>query len=157
MKLASLRLSLLSLLTLLIVGFSACKDKDEPTAEDTNEIVGSWKLQTITPATAGVTIPLLASLPTYAPCYQDLVYVFKSDNTVSASGCDAATAALNTSGILTVGEDTSWKVENNQLKLVNGATTKSFALTQNDDVMSITVVLNEADTTQNILLTFERQ
>ncbi|WP_025762591.1 lipocalin family protein [Dyadobacter tibetensis] len=135
----------------------SCKDKEEPAAKDNNEIVGSWKLSAVAPATSGEVIQELALLPSIAPCYLDLVYVYKDDNTVSVSGCDQATNALSTFGLLNVGSSTKWKVENGRLEIKNDSNTQSFALTQAGDKMSMIVVLDQTNTKKNVLLSFERQ
>jgi|TARA_R110002124_G_scaffold16219_1_gene69596 hypothetical protein len=149
------------LLVILFLGFSvmiiSCKEDEKPKAEDQNEIVGTWKLSAATPQKTGVTITALTLLPTVAPCYLDLKFVFKSDNNVTVSGCDAATSILSTTGYLTVGSATNWKVENKQLKLTNDASVQTFDLIQNGDTMSMVVVTDATNTDLNVLLTFQRQ
>ncbi len=151
----------ITLLTFMLFAFSvlfvSCKKDDEPTAEDTNEIVGTWKLTAATPQKTGATIPALTYLPTLAPCYLDLQFVFKSDNKVTVGGCDAATVALNSLGYLKVGSSTSWKVESGMLKLTTDGTEQAFALTQASNSMSMVIVTDATNTDMNVLLTFARQ
>lgn len=143
----------LSLLTV------ACKDDDKtPETVDNNEIVGKWQLTSITPETAGTTIPTLASITAIVPCVYSLIFTFESNNKVTPSGCDVATQLLTTTGYLTVGQDTKWKVANSTLTLTTGTTVQSLPLKQNTNEMTITVNTNTATTgpAVNALLLFKR-
>ena len=131
----------LSFLLLAFV-FVSCKDDDEetPVAVDTNEIVGKWQLTSVTPETAGTSIPALALLPTLAPCYTSLKFTFTSDNKVALSDCDAAVGLVG--AIININSTTTWKVSSGKLTLTNGTTTNDFGLVQNTNEMKIIVNTN---------------
>jgi len=148
----------LTILSLALLTVS-CKDDDKtPETVDTNQIVGKWQLTSITPETAGTSIPALASLTAIVPCVYSLVFTFESNNKVTPSGCDVATQLLTTTGYLTVGQDTKWKVANNTLTLTTGSTVQALPLKQNTNDMTITVNTNTATTgpAVNALLSFKR-
>ena len=152
-------LSKIILLTLLAFVFTSCKDDDkDPETVDTNEIVGKWELETATPETPNTTIPALALIPIAAPCAFDLKFTFLSNNTLTAADCESAITALSTFGYLTVGQATTWKVENGTLTLTNGTATQSLPIKQNGDVMTLTVNTNTSGTgaAVNALLMFKR-
>ncbi|CAG5009537.1 hypothetical protein DYBT9275_04520 [Dyadobacter sp. CECT 9275] len=153
------KLRILSVLALLVTfAIVSCKDKDDDTTpEDKNEIVGSWKLTSVAPETAGTTIPALAAIPTYAPCYLDLVFVFTSQNKVTVSGCDAAITLLSVSGYITVGSETTWKVTGDKLVLTNGSTNQELTIKQNGDQMSIIINTATSGPAVNAVLLFKRQ
>jgi hypothetical protein len=131
----TLFLSVLSL-TLLFV---SCKDDDkEPENVDTNPIVGSWQYVSVAPETAGTNIPVLAVIPTVAPCIAQLVFKFESNNTLQALNCNAATVAMTAAG-LTIGNETKWEVAGNKLKLTNGTLVSEFPITQTATQLTITV------------------
>ena len=140
--------------------FTSCKDDDDkdPETVDTNEIVGKWELETATPETPNTTIPALALIPVAAPCAFDLKFTFLSNNTLTASDCESAITALSTFGYLTVGQATTWKVENNILTLTNGTTTQSLPIKQNGNEMTLTVNTNTTGlgAAVNALLLFKR-
>ena len=140
--------------------FTSCKDDDDkdPETVDTNEIVGKWELETATPETPNTTIPALALIPVAAPCAFDLKFTFLSNNTLTASDCESAITALSTFGYLTVGQATTWKVENNILTLTNGTTTQSLPIKQNGNEMTLTVNTNTTGSgpAVNALLLFKR-
>lgn len=138
---------------------TSCKDDDkEPETVDNNEIVGKWEFESATPETAGTNIPALALIPVAAPCAYDLKFTFLSNNTVTASDCESAIAALSTFGYLTVGQATTWKVENSTLTLTNGTTTQSLPIKQNGNTMTLTVNTNTTGSgaAVNALLLFKR-
>ena len=152
-------LSKIILLTLLAFVFTSCKDDDkDPETVDTNEIVGKWELETATPETPNTTIPALALIPIAAPCAFDLKFTFLSNNTLTAADCESAITALSTFGYLTVGQATTWKVENNILTLTNGTTTQSLPIKQNGNQMTLTVNTNTTGSgaAVNALLLFKR-
>jgi len=155
-------LSKIIFLTFLSIAsvFTSCKDDDDkdPETVDTNEIVGRWELESATPETAGTSIPALALIPIAAPCAFDLKFTFLSNNTLTATDCESAITALSTFGYLTVGQATTWKVENGMLTLTNGTATQSLPIKQNGDVMTLTVNTNTSGTgaAVNALLMFKR-
>jgi hypothetical protein len=148
----------LSILFMALV-FVSCKDEDkEPETVDKNEIVGKWQFVSVTPETAGTTIPAIEQLPNLVPCVKDLVFTFEASNKVSPSGCDIAVQALAAFGYLTVGQDTKWKVENNTLVLTNGTNVQTLPLKQNGDKMTFTINTNTTGTgaAVNAVLEFKR-
>lgn len=152
----------ITLLSIMLFAFSliffSCSKDDEPKKEaDQNEIVGTWKLTAAAPQKVGAVIPALTSISSLAPCYLDLQFVFKSDNKVSVSGCDAATNALNTLGYLKVGSATTWKVENKMLKLKTDGADQTFDITQNGGTMSMVIITDATNKDLNVVLTFARQ
>lgn len=154
-------LSKTSWLTLLVLAImlNACKKDDpEPTTEDKNEIVGKWQLTSIKPEASGTTIPAIAQMEQLIPCIYSLVFTFESNNKVTPSGCDAATAAMQAYGVITVGATTTWKVESGKLKLTNGSVTQEFPITQQTTTMTLTVN-TQTDTTKpavNAILNFKK-
>jgi hypothetical protein len=141
MKLAKIltKTLLLSVLSLTLL-FVSCKDDEkEPEKVDTNPIVGSWQYVSVAPETPGTSIPVLAVIPTVAPCIAQLVFKFESNNTLQALNCNSATVAMAAAG-LTIGSETKWEVvSNNKLKLTNGALVSEFPITQTATEMTITV------------------
>ena len=147
----------LTILSLALLTVS-CKDDDKtPETVDNNQIVGKWQFVSATPETAGTSIPALALIPSIN-CIYSLVLTFESNNKVTPSGCDIATQLLASSGYLTVGQDTKWKVANNTLTLTSGTTTQTLPLKQSTNEMTITVNTNTATTgpAVNALLLFKR-
>ena len=138
--------------------FVSCKDDDKtPDTVDNNEIVGKWQFVSATPETAGTSIPALALIPSIT-CVTSLVFTFESNNKVTPSGCELATQLLTSTGYITVGQDTKWKVESGTLKLTNGTTVQTLPLKQNGNEMTITVNTNTSGTgaAANALLLFKR-
>ncbi|MBE9466059.1 lipocalin family protein [Dyadobacter subterraneus] len=131
---------------LMFLAFVACKDDDDKTTTpvDNNPIVGKWQLTSVTPETAGTTIPALSLLPALAPCIYELKFTFTSDNKVALSDCDAAVALIG--GFIQIQNTTTWKVDSGKLTLTNGTTTSSFGLTQNTNDMQILVNTNTSGT-----------
>jgi len=153
-----LKTNLFILLAFAFITIS-CKDDDkEPDNVDNNEIVGKWQLTSVKPETAGTSIPVLEQLTTLVPCAYSLVFTFESNNKVTPSGCELAVQGLAAAGYLTVGQTTTWKVENGTLKLTNGTTVQSLPLKQNGNEMTITVNTNTSGTgaAANALLVFKR-
>ena len=121
--------------------FVACKDDDDKTTTpvDNNPIVGKWQLTSVTPETAGTTIPALTLLPALG-CVYELKFTFTSDNKVALSDCDVAIGLLGS--YIPIQNTTTWKVDNGKLILTNGTTTNTFGLTQNTNDMQIVVNTN---------------
>ena len=137
--------------------FVSCKDDDkDPVTVDNNEIVGKWQLTSVAPEDSTKTIPALSYIAIAAPCAYELVFTFESNNKVTPSGCDAAITLLTTSGYLTIGSATTWKVENNTLKLTTSGTTQSLPLIQNGNNMTIIVNTVSSGPAVNALLKFKR-
>jgi hypothetical protein len=159
MKLAKIltQTLLLSVLSLTLL-FVSCKDDEkEPEKVDTNPIVGSWQYVSVAPETPGTTIPLLAMIPTIAPCIDKLVFKFESNNTVKALNCNEAIIAMTAAG-LTIGAETKWEVAGNKLKLTNGAVVSEFPITQQTTEMTITVntVTDATKPAVNVVITLKK-
>ncbi|MCE7068331.1 lipocalin family protein [Dyadobacter sp. CY326] len=154
-------LSKITLLTFLLMAFviTACNDDDDKPdlqTEDTNPIVGTWQLQSVTPETAGTTIPALAFITQLAPCYLDLKLTFNSNNTITAADCPTAVSAIDP--FVPVGTDAKWKVDGDKLTLTRGTTSQEFKITQT--ATNLTVVVNtetdDAKPPVNALLVFKK-
>lgn len=143
-------------LALSFVFVSCKKDEKEPVVvEDTNEIVGAWQLTAIEPETPGTTIPALAYIPAVG-CVYNLVFTFKSDNNVSASGCDAAVSLMG--NFIPIADGAKWKVENKSLILTGNNITQTMPIEQNPTTMKVTVNTNltGSGTPVNAVMSFKR-
>lgn len=130
---------------LIAFAFIGCKNDDDKTTTpvDTNPIVGKWQLTSVTPQTAGTTIPALSLLPAIS-CIYELKFTFTGDNKVALSDCDAAVTLLGS--YLQIQSTTTWKVETGKLTLTNGSSTNTFGLVQNTNDMQIIVNTNTSGT-----------
>lgn len=148
--------SLLALLLVFSVVFACKDDKDDETKPvDNNPIVATWELESITPQTAGTTIPNLALIEAAVPCLYDLKLTFKSDNTTSTADCPTAVTAIQSFVPIT---GATWKVNGDQLVLTKDSNSQSFKFTQTASDLKINVTVPAMGTTAavNAVLNFKK-
>jgi hypothetical protein len=147
--------TLTSYFMIVLLGFAilSCKDDETPKEEETNPIVGSWKLTEIAPEKAGAVIPQLTILGNIG-CLYDLVFTFQANNKFTPSNCD--TAILLMQSLLPIGADTKWTVANNKLALENGTSKQEFAITQDANDLSIIVPIDPTNSDLNVKMKLVR-
>lgn len=161
MNLKGLRLLLFAMF--LSVAFISCKDDKDPDPvkeEEVNksEVVGSWKVTTVTPENPSESIPALALLPSAAPCYNQLVLTFTSASKISTTGCDQLINLMAQANYLTLGTETSFKTENGNLVIANGSNSQTFKYTLAGTDLKIFVDTDLTPTgTKNIVLLLKKQ
>lgn len=156
-NLRGLRLLLFAMF--LSVAFISCKDDDDdPVVENKSELVASWKLSTVTQENPNDTIPAISLLPVAAPCYNQLVLNFTAANKITTSGCDQIIALMAQTGYLTLGTETTWKTDADNLIITNGSTNQSFKYSISGTDLKIIVDTDLTPTsTKNIVLLFKKQ
>ncbi|QRR02692.1 lipocalin-like domain-containing protein [Dyadobacter sandarakinus] len=145
---------------LMTCTFMACKDDDDDKEPDpvvnTDPIVGTWQLTSITPETAGTTIPELAFAEAVVPCLYMLKVTFKADNSLTTADCEAAVTAIGT--FIPVSAAAKWKVEGDSLTLTQGTASESFKRMQTDTELTLVVntVTDSSKPAKNALLHFKK-